>query len=787
MIKIVKINFLGSFVFFLIISLFSFGQIAVGQWRDHLPYNNGKMVAVAGDDIYLLTSVGLLSYSTNNGETEKLSKINGLSDSGVESIGYNEYTGSLVIGYSNGNIDLIRGTDIINIGDIKRKSMNGDKAIYCMKFIDNIAYLGLGFGIVLVDLEKFEIIETWFIGDNGGNLKVNAIDINEDNIYVATDEGVMMGNLNDALVDFSNWQIITDTYAFGSLAWISGQEFDNLHYINGKLLVNYNSDFQDSDTLLVFDGTGWDYFNIEYTDNVYLGGNDNEFYLCNTYWLKIFDGDFNEVRHVWQLSFAEGGESPRPNSVVSDGSGGIWIADERFGLVHNPNSWKYEKVEVNGPKNYSVFDMDAIGSELVGVAGGMNLSWGPNWNHAMYYRFSQQMWESYDYKNLTAFADFKDFVRIKIDPNDPTRYFVGSWIHGLIEVRNNQFYKVYNDQNSTLSTVSSADYVRIGGLDFDDTGNLWMTNSLAAPQIHVMTTDGDWHGIDYSSEIGGMNIGHIIVAQNGFKWVILPQGVGLFVFDDSGTYDTKSDDNYRKLSVLNEEGEIVSNDVYSIAEDKDGYIWVGTNKGVVVYYNPEDVFESGTFTGRQVKIPRNDGTDNADILLANEIVSSIVVDGANKKWFGTQTGGVYYTSEDGLEEIHHFSTENSPILDNNIITMSIIPETGEVFFGTTRGIISYRSTATEAADDYTGVYTFPNPVKPDYSGPITISGLVAGSYVKITDISGNMVFETRSEGGQAIWYGKDLNGNRVHTGVYLVFSSNETGSKTDITKILFIN
>ncbi|MBN2779396.1 MAG: hypothetical protein JXR36_17325 [Bacteroidales bacterium] len=783
-----KINFLGSFVFLLIISLFSFGQIAVGQWRDHLPYNSGKMIAVAGSDIYMLTDVGLLKYSTDNGETTKLSKINGLSDSGVKSIAYNETKDYVVVGYSNGNIDLINDNQIINISDIKRKSMNGDKAIYCMDFKGDKAYLGLGFGVVVVDLDRFEISETWFVGENGSNIKINAIDINQNDIYLAAENGVYKGSLDDPLVDFSKWEIISDINQSGPLNWMSGMEYDNIHFTNGVLLANYNnSELQTADTILMFDGVNWSHFNPEFNDNVYLGGNDNEFYICSTYWMKIYDSNLTEVRHVWELSFPDGGQGPRPRFAISDGAEGIWIADSRFGLVYNPVSWKYENVSVNGPSDYKIFDLDAAGTEIVGVMGGMNLSWGPNWSNGTYFHFKQQMWNSYNYSNMTQLSEVRDLVRVKIDPDNQARFFMGSWIHGLVEVRDNQFYQIYNESNSTLKKVAGTDYIRIGGIDFDDDGNLWVSNSLTSPQFHVMTTEGDWHGIDYSSQVGGNNIGKIIVTQNNHKWVILPQGVGLFAFDDNGTFDDKSDDRYRKFSVMNEDGEIVSNDVYSIAEDKDGYIWVGTNKGVVVYYNPEDVFETGTFLGRQVKIPRNDGTDNADILLANEIVSAIFVDGANKKWFGTQTGGAYYTSEDGLEEIHHFTTENSPILDNNILTLSIIPETGEVFFGTARGMISYRSTATEAPDDYIGVYAFPNPVKPDYTGPITIAGLVAGSYVKITDISGNLVFETRSEGGSAVWYGKDLNGNRVHTGVYLVFSSNETGSKTDITKILFIN
>ncbi|PLX08923.1 MAG: hypothetical protein C0596_03660 [Marinilabiliales bacterium] len=327
--QIKKINFLGSFVFFLVISLFSFGQIAVGQWRDHLPYNYGEMIAVAGDDIYLLTNVGLLKYSISNGETEKLSKINGLNDYGIKSIGYNDFTGYTVLGYSNGNIDLIKDNEIINIGDIKRKSMNGDKNIYCMDFIDGKAYLGLGFGVVVVDLENLEISETWYVGFNGGNLRINAIDIYGDYVYLATEEGVLKGNVNDALVDFSRWEHLTTDYVDGPTEWMTDQTFDNIHFTGEKLLVNYNNEeVSNADTIMVFDGTNWTHFNDGFNDVLYLGGNENEFYLCSTYWMKIFDPELNEVRHVWELSFAEGGEAPRPNFAISDGSEGIWIADK---------------------------------------------------------------------------------------------------------------------------------------------------------------------------------------------------------------------------------------------------------------------------------------------------------------------------------------------------------------------------------------------------------------------------------------------------------------------------
>jgi sugar lactone lactonase YvrE len=539
--------------------------------------------------------------------------------------------------------------------------------------------------------------------------------------------------------------------------------------------------------LLVFENNSWSYFDSSFNEIQSLDGNINKLIVTSKYWIKLYDSDLVNYYHLWKYQFTTDPQYPLPSSAVFDANEDLWIADKNSGLVYSPESWKFEKVSINGPQNYTVFDLASLGSEVYGVSGGMNLSLGPNFYHAMVYKFTNQVWETFYYKNMPELSPYRDLVRIVVDPNDPTHYFCGSWVSGLLEFKNNQFLKLHNSSNSTLETVVGIDYTRIGGLAFDADGNLWVTNSLTSPQIHVMTPAGVWSSIDYSASIGGINLGQIIVTKDDIKWVILPQGVGLFVFDDNNTPSNKSDDKYKKLSIINETGEIISNSVFSIAEDKDGYIWVGTSKGVAVYYNPEEVFESGTFTARQVKIPRNDGTDKADILLANEIVTSIKIDGANRKWFGTQTGGVYYTSEDGLEQIYHFTKDNSPLLDNNIICSTVVPNTGEVFFGTAQGMISYRSTATEGSDDYTGVYAFPNPVKPDYVGPITITGLVAGSYVKITDISGNMVFEMRSEGGQAIWYGNDLSGRRVQTGVYMVFSTNETGSKTDITKILFIN
>jgi hypothetical protein len=239
--------------------------------------------------------------------------------------------------------------------------------------------------------------------------------------------------------------------------------------------------------------------------------------------------------------------------------------------------------------------------------------------------------------------------------------------------------------------------------------------------------------------------------------------------------------------VVDKNNKVITNEIYSIAEDRKGNIWLGSNKGILVYYSPSRVFSGEDFYAQQIIVPRNDGSGLGDPLLGTESVTTIEVDGANRKWIGTRSGGVFLVSEDGLEQIHSFNTDNSPLLSNSITDIAINPTSGEVYFATDNGIISFISDATEPNDLFRDVYVFPNPVREDYFGDVIISGLMENSFVKITDLNGNLVFETTSLGGQALWNGQNLRGERVATGVYLVFCSSEDGLNTHVTKLLFIH
>ena len=778
-----KIEYISTTLLFLITSIIASAQVAVGQWQDHFSYNNGKQVIAIDETAYLISECGIIKYDSKSEEIERLNKFNVLSDITPSGIAYDEKTESIVIGYSSGNIDIMRGNEITNINDIKKKSINSSKSINSIIAINGIAYLGCDFGIVKLNLERLEISETWFIGENGTYVHVNDMDIHDGDMYVATTTGIYHGNLSDNLVNFSNWQVLTDIDNSSQYRWMNGENFNCVRWFAGKLLVNYKSPQQNSDTIMAYDGNSWMHVLEERKSIESLSSND-EFLICNTNGpIYIYNTNLEQIKesahyntYDWKLIYA--------NNAKINGDK-IWIADQFFGLGWlNGIDKEGDALKINSPSNNNVFQIASSKSKTIAVRGGYKSSYSPTWTYPTIYLYENYEWTTLTPHEIPELSDAHDLINVTIDPKDESHFFVSSWIKGLFEFRDNKFYKFYNSENSTLMQIDGMDWIRTSQTAFDNNGNLWVANSLASKCLHVMTPDGKWTGFSFPDMT--RNIKSLMITSSGVKWLVLGQTAGLFVFDDNGTPENTSDDRYKFLSVTNEEGELVSNDVYSIAEDKNGYIWVGTAKGVVVYYNPDKVFDSGTFNGRQIKVPRNDGTDNADILLSADVVTAISVDGANCKWFGTQNGGAYYTSADGIETIHHFNTQNSPIPSDNILCISIVPETGDVFFATPKGIISYRGTATEGFETYDEIYAFPNPVKSDYDGPVTIKGLIAGSVVKIADISGNIVYEARATGGQLVWDGKNLNGNRVATGVYVVFASTELGEQKSTTKIIFL-
>ncbi len=750
---------------FLLIFTNAFSQIGVGEWRDHLPYSNGIKVAVAGEKIYCATESNVFYYNKSDESVNKISKVHGLSDIGMSSIAYNVEYDILFIAYSNSNIDLISGQTIYNIPDIKRKQITGNKIINNIMFINQFAYLSCGFGIVVVDIEKKEIKDTYLIGSNGSQINVYGLTTDNNHFYAATEKGIFKAEQDDEfLVNFANWHHIDD-------APQNNKKFSSIAYFNNNIYAAYeNEDGLGKDTLFVFNGNTWSKVDTIFKNIVKITTSNNKLIVCQNYEMEVISVNGSTTKYIYL----------RPYDAVFDSDNNLWIADKYYGLRKAISTTSFKDYYPNGPYSNNVVNMDVQGSNLFSVIGGVNGSWGNLWKSAEINMFIDNEWKTY------RTGTYKDIMSIIVDPSNPSKAYAGSWNGGILEFNNGEFVKVYDESNSTLqSVISGQKFVKIGGMAFDSENNLWVSvSSDGDTPVSVMLPDGTWYGFKYGSLFYNYVTSDIMATQYNHKWILLPRGAGLFAFDEKGTYDDLTDDDTKEFSILDETGKVITNDIHSFAEDLDGDIWIGTNEGVLVYYDAENVFTGDNFYAQKIII-EIDG--NTQYLLETETVTAIEIDGANKKWIGTRNAGVFLMSADGTEQILNFNTENSPLISNNIASIAIDNITGEVFFGTSKGIISYKSTATMGDDDFNKVYVYPNPVKHDYLGLITVTGLVANANVKITDITGNIVYEITAEGGQAIWDGNDFSGNRVHTGVYLVFCSNEDGSKTHITKILFIN
>jgi hypothetical protein len=322
----------------------------------------------------------------------------------------------------------------------------------------------------------------------------------------------------------------------------------------------------------------------------------------------------------------------------------------------------------------------------------------------------------------------------------------------------------------------------ISDLKFDNYGNMWGLTSSVINPLFVKTKDDEWFSFALTGE--RLHYDEILIDSYNQKWGIIGRKNSIFVYSDNNTISDKSDDQYKILSVDVGNGNLPSLDIFCFTEDLDREIWVGTDKGIAVFYNPSAIFSGNNFDAQQILIQEG---DYGQYLLNDETIKCIKVDGANRKWIGTEKSGIFLLSEDGLDQILHFTVENSPLFSNNIIDVAINSENGEVFIGTEKGLISYRSDAIEGKITQVKTHVFPNPVRESYNGPIAISGLVANANIKITDINGDLVFEGFAKGGQAIWNGKNKRGDRASTGVYLVFSTDINGLEKAVSKILFIH
>jgi len=764
-----------------ILSVYS--QRAVGEWTDYQSYAHAKNVVDTGEKIYCATEGGLFSYNKSDNSIQKMSGISGLSDTGVQRLAYSKENGILLIAYQNANIDLLIGNEIFNLSDIKRKQIAADKTINNVMFSGKLAYLSCGFGIVVINMEKKEIKDTYFIGNEGAYLNVCDMAIDGSFLYAATINGIYKANASDPnLQNYNNW--IRQTSIPNA-----NKKFSKIEIFKGKLIANYSPGLWDGDEMYQLNGQTWTRLLPEINYISEMSSFGDYLVIASREEVRVYNDKFERLIFVNKYTLQAYDESSiQTSDAIIDAKNILWIADQKHGLIKVGT--QSERLVPEGPIDNSIFSLTINGSDLWITSGGRNNAWNNLFSEPKFQLNRNGKWTVFDKKVFPAPNDFRDMVCITVDPKNPDHVFAGSWGGGVLEFNAGKFVKRYDNFNSTLQTAlpsqPDAPYVRIGGMDFDSKGNLWVTNSSVGKVLSVYQTDGNWKAYELSGIANKYSIGKVIVTQNDDKWILVPRAKGQSLYVLNSTNDQSKEQNV-VARFVNSEGEFFTemNDVYALTEDLKGEIWVGTSVGIAVFSDPKKIWTESTMYASRPGLDLGDNYFHP--LLEKETVTSIAVDGANRKWIGTKASGVFLISEDGETEIEHFNTENSPLPSNEITDIAINQQTGEVFMGTSSGLISYMGEATTGNDEFTDVYVYPNPVRETYDGPIVVKGLVDDTDVKITDISGNLLYKTTSLGGQAIWDGTNLNGNRCKTGVYLIFMTDPTGEQTKITKLLFIH
>ncbi|MFB6258284.1 MAG: two-component regulator propeller domain-containing protein [Flavobacteriales bacterium] len=759
-------------------SVTALAQTPIGGWRDHFPYDHCISVTHSRNKVYAATENGVIAYSSIDNSIERINKINALSDIGISKIRYNRDLGLLVVGYKNGGVDILSNDATWAISDIKNSSILASKTIHDIRFRGERAYLSCGFGIVVLDLSKKIVQASYIIGNNSSPVEVHGTVIYKDSLFAATASGVYKASLSSPnLSDFQEW---TKTEPSG----IAGPFVDIVRFDNRLFLLHNPSDPSIRDSVLQYENSQWEGYEVNprnpaITD---LETSDEKLIIASDGYLLANDKADNLARIVYGQPWKG---NPLPQEALF-WKNKFWFADLRNGLVGMVNSTTGERIKPDGPETTNSFDMKVQEDKLWIATGSVNNSWNPHYQNHGVLRFHKDDWETFDGKDQSLLDTVYDPISVAIDPQDPSHVFVGTWGSGLLEMKNGVVQTVYGPSNSTLEENSNvAGLVATWGCSFDKKGNLWVTNSFNNEPVSVLTKEGNWHSLDLGGTFSSTGrYGSIMCSSFGLKWVILTNSNGLLVIDDRGTPANPNDDRHRILTNSPGSGNLPSNLVISLAEDKDQEIWVGTDKGIGVFYTPDDLFSQNPSDAQEILV-NFDGF--LEPLLDNEEVTSIKVDGADQKWIGTANSGVFHVSADGKEQLHRFSENKTPLIDDGIKDIAIHPKTGEVFFGTNSGIISFRGQATKGTQNLENVVIYPNPVRKDHTGPVAIRGLPSNSIVHITDVSGDLVFKGRAKGGQAIWDGTDTEGLRVRTGVYLVFVSSPTGKQSMAGKLMFFH
>ena len=773
-------------IFSLLILLFSLVISAQtdysASWEDFYSYNNVKDFTKVDTIIYALTDNAIFTYDVLSGEINKFSSIQGLSGETTSAIYYNETFRRVVIGYENGLVEVIDDDGSITISsDIVNFNQSGEKSINHISEFNNKLYLSTPFAVVVYDIENLEFGDTYFIGNNSSSVKINETIISNNVIYAATEVGIFKADItSNLLIDFNNWQQL-----------FNGRDFKGVVFLDGLYII-------ENSILFTFDGTNLTEEKIFTKEIKNIKSTTTNLCISLEKEAKIYDSSMNLVQE-----FTPNLEYDYTLNTAFFEDDIAFLATKEFGVLETTISepTTYLEIHPDGPLSNAVFSITAQNNNFWVVYGGYDSTYAPSNNKQGFSHFNGESWINTKYDSNFPITDLN---HVTIDLNTENKVYISSFgstenimseaTGGLLVVENNEVIEFYNHENSTIEDTNLSDSrvtIRVSGTAFDDLGNLWVTNIAGSNELKKFSNIQEWSSIDLSSLTTNkiaIGLTEVAVDRTNSIWIGSRRN-GAYVYNENGSRK-------KALIATPNEGNLPDLNVRTIAVDRSNRIWLGTKSGLVVYSNASGVFDE-VATNAQPVVINGDENGFGDRLLGDQTINSIVVDGADNKWFGTDSGGVLCTNPSGQTTIAIFSKKNSPLPSNRILKISADNAAGKVYFATDKGIVAYNSNVVPFGDVLEAVYAYPNPVLKNHE-TVTIDGrngthLPKGTNVKILDVAGNLVHETNViegqelQGGKVVWNKRNLAGNKVASGIYIVLLSNDDASETAVTKIAIIN
>jgi hypothetical protein len=734
-------------------------------WESYYSYTNTSIGALSNQTIVSAAENALFLFDSSQGKPETITTVEGLSGDTISALAtYGDY---ILVGHENGLLAQVN----INTKNIKFESgitrsntiSAEKKQINHIQLAANIAYVATGFGIVEVNPETLAFGDTYYFGSTSNRINVNQVFVFENVLYAATEEGLFKISQNHPnKLEFLFW----DRLATGNWASIWSQ--DNSLYA-AKDEGNSLSFFQLGNTIekkATFPGV---------LKAIYPHDNGVLITVSN----RVYDTDKSFVRT--QTIGDLDGVKPNTYNFALSHNDQKWIGTSSEGLIRYTNNNNVDLISPQGPLSNSIFDIENVQQELWITHGVYNLFYTPSLveKHGIS-RHVENQWKNISNNQLFN-AD--PFVRVVAHPSVIGTFYACSYHRGIVYFEENNPVGLWNETNSGLESLSfiRPDYVSIRVRDalVDDSGNLWSLTGYVQRGLKKRTPSGQWTAYDLSDVILDYK------QEAGYSTFEFYNNKILFFGSvNSGLIGVDISQSPPQMKrIMGGDMGLPSDDIRSIRLDKDNRLWVGTKDGLAILYAPNRFFDEDTQL-RAVVI-----TDGGNLreLLSGQFISDIEVDANNQKWISTTSSGVFLISKDGRQILQHFTKENSPLPTSSVKTIGIDDVSGKVYFGTLNGMVSFQGDAYAQSESLSAASVFPNPVRPNFLGNVVVRGLQQNTRVKITDIAGNLVYDTTSEGGSISWNLRSFSGARVRSGVYLIFITSKDGLDSTVKKLMVIN